>query len=58
MLLVEMVKGEMYRFPLTLSPRTYANAATVIVITAIISALLVRRRLDRLDMIEVLKTRE
>ncbi len=57
-LIVALVEGEMYRFPLTLSTGTYAYAAVVIIVTAIISAILVRGRLDRLDMIEVLKTRE
>ncbi len=57
-LVVWLVNGEMYRFPLTLSVGTYAYAATVIIITAGLSAILVLRRLNNLDMIEVLKTRE
>ena len=35
-----------------------AFAALVVLIAAVASGLLVRRRLDRLDLIEVLKTKE
>ena len=35
-----------------------AQGALVVVASAIVSALLVRRRIDTLDLIEVLKTRE
>jgi putative ABC transport system permease protein len=49
---------EMYRFPVIISERTYAFAAVVTVAAALASALLVRRRLDNLDLIGVLKTRE
>jgi putative ABC transport system permease protein len=57
-LVVALINGEMYRFPVIVSAGTFAYAAVVILVTAAISAILVRRRLDRLDMIEVLKTRE
>jgi putative ABC transport system permease protein len=49
---------EMYRIPLVVDRATYAFAATVVIIAALLSGLLVRRRLDRLDLIAVLKTRE
>jgi len=49
---------EMYRLPVILSPGTYAFAIAVVLLAAGGSALLVRRRLDRLDLIGVLKTRE
>jgi putative ABC transport system permease protein len=49
---------ELYRFPLVVSPRTYAFSAIVVVTAAVVSALVVRRRLDRLDLVEVLKTWE
>ena len=52
------LENELYRVPLILSPHTYAFAASVILISAAISGLLVRRRLDHLDLIEVLKTKE
>jgi len=49
---------ELYRFPLVVSPRTLAFAAATTIAAAAISALVVRRQLDRLDLVAVLKTRE
>jgi len=49
---------ELYRFPLVVSSRTYAFAALTVVAAAVVSGLVVRRKLDRLDLIAVLKTRE
>lgn len=56
-----MVRGfesELYRVPLVLGPSVYAQASLIVFAAAIVAALIVRRRIDRLDMIEVLKTRE
>ena len=39
-------------------PRTYAYASLAIVAAGLASALIVRRRIDELDMVGVLKTRE
>lgn len=49
---------ELFRMPLIVAPRTYAFAFVVIALAALLSAILVRRRLNRLDLVEVLKTRE
>jgi putative ABC transport system permease protein len=49
---------ELYRIPLVIDRRTYGFAATVVLAGAAVSGLLVRRRLDHLDLIAVLKTRE
>jgi putative ABC transport system permease protein len=49
---------EAFRFPVAISHHTYAIAALVTALAAVASALLVRRKLDKLDLIEVLKTRE
>lgn len=49
---------ETYRFPLVISDRTYALAVLVTLLAALVSALLVRRKLNRLDLISVLKTRQ
>ena len=49
---------ELYRFPLVVSPRTFAFAAITTIAAAAMSALVVRRQLDRLDLVAVLKTRE
>jgi putative ABC transport system permease protein len=56
--LTQMADPETYRIPLLLTPKTYAFAALVTLLAALMSALLVRRRVDRLDLISVLKTRE
>jgi putative ABC transport system permease protein len=52
------VDPERYRLPIVLTPGTYAFAIGAILIASSVSALLVRRRLDHLDLIGVLKTRE
>jgi len=49
---------ELYRFPLIVTKASYAFAFLVIAIAAILSGLLVRRQLNQLDLIAVLKTRE
>jgi len=49
---------EAFRFPATVGTHAYAVAALVTTLAAVGSALLVRRKLDKLDLIEVLKTRE
>jgi putative ABC transport system permease protein len=49
---------EAFRFPAILTGYTLSFAALVIVLSAVATALLVRRQLDKLDLIEVLKTRE
>ncbi len=57
-LIADMIQSDLYRVPLILEPATYAFAASVVLIAAAASALLVRRRLDHLDLIAVLKTKE
>ncbi len=57
-LLVGTVHPERFRFPVVLSVRTYAFATVLVFVSSTLSALVVRRRLDRLDLIGVLKTRE
>jgi len=49
---------EQFRLPMLISSQTYAFSVVVILGAGILSALLVRRRLDTLDLIGVLKTRE
>jgi putative ABC transport system permease protein len=50
--------SELFRLPLVVTKHTYAFAFLVVIIAALISGLIVRRRLDHLDLIAVLKTRE
>ncbi|MEZ6234377.1 MAG: ABC transporter permease [Phycisphaerales bacterium] len=54
---VAALQTETQRFPLAISSRTLAMAASVVATAAAISGLLVRRRLDRLDLVAVLKTK-
>jgi putative ABC transport system permease protein len=49
---------ELFRVPVVIEPDTYAWAALVAMAAATVSALLVQRRVQRLDLIAVLKTRE
>jgi len=49
---------ELYRIPLVVAPRTYAFAVIVVLVSAVVSALVVRRKLDHLDLVAVLKSRE
>lgn len=52
------VNNDWYRVPLIVEPSTYAFAALCVLLAAAASGLLVRQRLDKLDLIEVLKTKE
>lgn len=52
------LQNELYRVPLVLDRDTYAFAAAVVVAATVVSALAVRRKLDHLDLIAVLKTKE
>jgi putative ABC transport system permease protein len=56
--LARQYQWELFRLPLVISGRTYAFALLVVSAAAVCSSILVRRRLDRLDLVEVLKTRE
>ena len=49
---------ESYRMPIDTSVSTFAFAAMVTTAAAAISALVVRRHLDSLDLVSVLKARE
>jgi putative ABC transport system permease protein len=49
---------EMFSIPAVIQPRSYAMAALVLLLSGVASALLVRRRIDSLDLVAVLKTRE
>ncbi|HMP80299.1 MAG TPA: ABC transporter permease, partial [Pirellulaceae bacterium] len=49
---------EVYRIPLIIERGTYVFAAIVVLIAAVVSGLVVLRRIQHLDLIGVLKTRE
>ncbi len=50
--------NDLYRLAVVILPRTYAMACSVVVAVALVVSLMVRRRVDRLDLVSVLKTRE
>lgn len=56
--MVSAFDSELFRVPLVVGPEVYAYASLVVIAASLVSALVVRRRIDRLDLIEVLKTRE
>jgi putative ABC transport system permease protein len=56
--IVHAVDSEVYRFPLIVSRTAFAWAFLTIIVATLISGLVVRRRLDRLDLVAVLKIRE
>ncbi len=49
---------ELFRIPVTIEPATYGYGILVVLLAALASAVLVERRLMRLNLISVLKTRE
>jgi putative ABC transport system permease protein len=57
-LFFSLVDPERFRLPEHIAPMTEALAVATVVLAGIVSALMVRRQLDRLDLVEVLKTRE
>ncbi len=52
------LETELYRFPVVISGKSFLFAMGVTVLAAFFSGWFVRRRLGRLDLIAVLKTRE
>ena len=56
--IVDLLKNDQFFFPIVIQPRTYAWAGLCVVAAGVASALVVRRRIDRLDMVAALKTRE
>ena len=57
-LLAEASANDLYSVPLVLKPAGFATASLVVLGAALVSVLVVRRRLDRLDLVQVMKTRE
>ena len=55
---VQGFESDLYSIPFVIKANTYAFSTLVVLAAAGASALLVRRRIDRLNMIEALKTRE
>lgn len=57
-LMARSSSNESFQVPAVIEPRTYVAAAVVVVLAALASAWTVRRRIDHLDLVAVLKTRE
>jgi putative ABC transport system permease protein len=56
--IVELMRSDQFYFPVVIRARTYAFAALCVVAAGVASAMVVRQRIDRLDMVAALKTRE
>ncbi|QQR91284.1 MAG: ABC transporter permease [Myxococcales bacterium] len=57
-LIADAVDPENFRLPVIVSAQTYAFSVGIVILSALLSAWLVRRRVNNLDLIGVLKTRE
>lgn len=57
-LLVAGFRSDLYRIPLVVTPAGFAFAALIVLAASALSGAMVRRRLDRLDLVAVLKSRE
>lgn len=57
-LMTDGFTSDLYAIPLVMKPATYAQASLIVLGAAAISVALVARRLGRLDLITVMKTRE
>jgi putative ABC transport system permease protein len=57
-LILTAFKTELYRIPMAIKPDTYGISVLIALGATVVSAFMVRRRLDSLDLIAVLKTRE
>jgi putative ABC transport system permease protein len=58
LLIALMMHEELIEFPLVIFPPTYLYAGAAVAAAGVASALIVRNRVDRLDLVAVLKTRE
>ncbi|MDH4326573.1 MAG: ABC transporter permease, partial [Betaproteobacteria bacterium] len=57
-LLIAFMPHDVLEFPLVIYPPTYLLAGAVVAAAGVLSALIVRNRIDNLDLVGVLKTRE
>jgi putative ABC transport system permease protein len=56
--IVRGFESDLFRIPFVIDRSTFGLASLVLIIVAALSALIVRRRIDRLDLVRVLKTRD
>jgi len=57
-LMADAFETELYRVPFVIDPSTFGLAVLIVLTASIASIFLVRQRLDRLNLVTVLKTRE
>ena len=57
-LVIKGFESDLFQIPFVINPPTFAWSSIVVVVAGLASALIVRRRVDHLDLIRVLKTRE
>ncbi|MFM9883809.1 MAG: ABC transporter permease [Burkholderiales bacterium] len=56
--IVQLIEPETFKIPFIIELRTYAYASLVVLAAGVVSALIVRRRIDRFDLVGVLKSRD
>ncbi|HET9453030.1 MAG TPA: ABC transporter permease [Gemmatimonadaceae bacterium] len=57
-LIVTAFQAEDHRFPMVVDASTYVGAVGIVILAGVLAGLLMQRRLNRMDLIAVLKTRE
>ena len=57
-LITTSIQSDSYRLPFVVSTSTYLISALITLLAAVLSGVIIKRRVDQLDLIEVLKTRE
>jgi putative ABC transport system permease protein len=57
-LIVEGFSTDIYQIPVVFSPTSYGSAVVAVLVAAVASGLLVKRDIDRADLVAALKTRE
>ena len=56
--LAQAMSSDLFRMPFVINPPTYGYAGIVVIVVTAVSGLLVRRQLDRMDLVAVLKSRD
>jgi putative ABC transport system permease protein len=57
-MILALIIHDEFEIPLIIHPSTYAYATIIVLLAGVFSALIVRRRIDRLDLVAVLKVRD
>ncbi len=57
-ILISQFNTDRFTIPFFVDPRVPAQGVLVVAVAAALTALLIRRRVDRLDLVRALKTRE